>query len=215
MANRWIIWLKVLAHAACLLPLAYLLWLFYLSATSNPAALGPDPTSTVTLFTGFATLRLLVISLAITPIRKLLPRLSWLIRFRRMLGLYAFFWGSLHLLVYLGLYSGWSWPAISGDLLRRRYIWAGFAAWALMVPLAATSTAWSIRKLGGKRWNFLHRAVYFSAIAGVVHYWWIVKTGVLDPVSITVVLAVLLASRPALSWWRGRRRAGPAAAATV
>ena len=206
MPNRWIVRLKVLAHLACLLPLCYLALRFYQSATSNPSALGPDPTSTVTFFTGFATLRLLIISLAITPLRKLVPRLGWIIRFRRMLGLYAFFWGSLHLLTYLWLYSGWSWPAISDDLLRRPYIWAGFSAWALMVPLAATSTTSSIRALGGIRWNWLHKAVYISAIAGVLHYWWIVKTGVLAPLPITVVLAVLLAARPFLDW--RQKRAG-------
>ena len=213
MSNRSIVRLKVLVHLACLLPLAWLLLRFYQSATSNPSALGPDPTSTVTFFTGFATLRLLVISLAITPVRKLLPQLGWIIRFRRMLGLYAFFWGSLHLLTYLWLYSGWSWPAISDDLLRRPYIWAGFTAWALMVPLALTSTGASIRALGGKRWSWLHKAVYISAIAGVLHYWWIVKTGVLAPLQITVVLAVLLAARPVLSWRQKRAVRGRTAVA--
>ncbi len=214
MPNRWIIALKVLAHAACLGPLLYLGWLFYQSATVNPEALGPDPTATVTFFTGFATLRLLIISLAITPLRRLVPKLSWLIRFRRMLGLYAFFWGSLHLLTYLWLYAAWSWPAIADDLAKRPYIWAGFTAWALMAPLAATSTTWSIRKLGGKRWGWLHRLVYVSAIAGVVHYWWIVKTGVLAPLQVTVVLAVLLAMRPVLSRWK-RKPARPAASPAV
>ena len=215
MPNRWIVRLKVLAHAACIGPLAYLAWLFYQSATSNPSALGPDPTATVTFFTGFGTLRLLVISLAVTPIRRLAPKLSWLIRFRRMLGLYAFFYGTLHLLTYLWLYAGWSWPAIQDDLAKRPYIWAGFTAWTLMVPLAATSTTWSIRKLGGKRWGWLHRLVYISAIAGVVHYWWIVKTGVLAPLQITVVLGVLLALRPLLTWWKNRKPGRPAATAAA
>ncbi len=207
MPNRWIVTLKVLVHAACLGPLVYLLWHLYQSATTNPSALGPDPTATVTFFTGFATLRILVISLAITPLRRLVTNLSWLIRFRRMLGLYAFFWGTLHLLTYLWLYAAWSWPATEGDIVRRPYIWAGLTAWSLMVPLVLTSTTWSIRKLGGKRWNLLHRLVYISAIAGVVHYWWIVKTGVYAPLEITIVLGVLLALRPALSWWR--RKAAP------
>ena len=215
MPNRWIIILKVLVHAACLGPLAYLLLHLYESATSNPSALGPDPTATVTFFTGFATLRLLVISLAITPVRRLIPKLSWFIRFRRMLGLYAFFWGSLHLLTYLWLYAGWSWPAIRDDLARRPYIWAGVTAWGLMLPLALTSTTWSIRKLGGKRWNLLHRLVYVSATAGVVHYWWIVKTGVYAPLQITIVLGVLLALRPILSWWKQRKPGRPAAAAAA
>ena len=207
MSNRFIFWLKAGVHAACLGPLLWLARQFVLSATGSPGALGPDPTETVTFFTGFGALRLIVVSLAVTPLRKLVPRLSWLIRFRRILGLYAFAWASLHLLVYLWLYSGWSWAAISGDIQQRPYIWAGVTAWGLMVPLALTSSTWAIRRLGGKGWAWLHRSVYVSAIAGVVHYWWIVKTGVLAPMQITVVLAVLLLARPVLSWWRSRRPA--------
>ncbi len=213
MPNRWILGLKGLAHTASLGPLAWLVWRFYLSATSDPSALGPDPTETVTFFTGFGALRLLVISLAITPVRRLSPRLAWLIRFRRMLGLYAFAYACLHLLTYLWLYAAWSWPAIADDLEKRPYIWAGFTAWALMVPLAATSTTWSIRKLGGKRWAWLHRLVYISAIAGVVHYWWIVKTGVRAPLAITIVLAALLLARPVLVWAKQKpARAAPVSA---
>ncbi len=213
MSNRFILWLKGLTHAACLGPLAWLVWRFYLSATSDPSALGPDPTETVTFFTGFGALRLLVISLAITPVRRIVPRLSWLIRFRRMLGLYAFAYASLHVLTYLWLYAAWSWPAIADDLEKRPYIWAGFTAWSLMIPLAATSTTWSIRELGGKRWAWLHRLVYISAIAGVVHYWWIVKTGVFAPLEITIVLAVLLLARPVLS--RLKRKPARTVAATA
>ena len=208
MSNRSILALKVLIHLACLAPLAYLLLHLYKSTTTDPSALGPDPTETVTFFTGFAALRLIVISLAITPIRKLIVKLGWLVRFRRILGLYAFFWASLHLLTYLALYSAWNWSAIWDDLARRPYIWAGVTAWALLLPLAATSSTWAIRALGGKRWNWLHRAVYIAAIAGVVHYWWIVKTGVYAPLEITLVLAALLAARPVLSWWRSRQQPG-------
>ncbi len=203
--NRWIITLKVLVHAACLAPIGWLLW----ELVQN--TLGPDPTHTVTFFTGLGTLRILVLSLAITPVRKLLPRLSWLIRFRRMLGLYAFFYGSLHLLTYLGLYAGFSWAAIVDDLQKRPYIWAGVTSWSLMLPLALTSTKWSIRTLGGKRWQLLHRLVYLAAIAGVTHYWWIVKPGVRSPMTVTVVLGVLLAARPALSWLQAQRKLAPSA----
>ncbi len=202
MSNRATIWLKVLIHLICLAPLLYLFSEGYRSAAVDPSALGPDPTRTVTYFTGFGALRILVISLAISPIRKLIPRLGWLVRFRRMLGLYVFAYASLHLLTYLWLYAGWSWTTIADDLAQRRYIWAGTLAWVLLVPLAATSTAGSIRKLGGKRWNLLHRLVYVAAVAAVVHYWWIVKTGVFDPLKITVVLAVLLLARPALKRWK-------------
>jgi methionine sulfoxide reductase heme-binding subunit len=200
LSNRWIVLLKVLVHIACLAPVAWLVW-HLLQNT-----LGPDPTAAVTFFTGRGTLRLLVISLAITPIRRLITPLSWIIRFRRMLGLYAFFYGCLHLLTYIWLYAAFSLQAMIDDITKRRFITAGLLAWALMVPLALTSTTWSIRKLGGKNWNRLHRLAYLSAIAGVVHYWWGVKPGVLSPTGITVVLGVLLAARPVLAWWSSRKR---------
>ena len=183
------IFLKVAVWVACLAPLALLV---YRGLQNN---LGADPTATVTHATGFATLRLLVISLAITPLRRLSPRLAWLVRFRRLLGLFAFFYGCLHLLTWLWLYSGFSVAAMLDDIGKRRYVMAGMAAWLLLVPLAATSTTWSIRKLGGKRWQALHRLAYISAICGVIHYWWIVKSGVRTPTTITLVLATLLLAR--------------------
>ena len=189
MNKRTIIILKVAVWLVCLAPLALLV---YHGLQNN---LGPDPTATVTHATGFATLRLLVITLAITPLRRLSPRLAWLVRFRRLLGLFAFFYGCLHLLTYLWLYSGFNVGAMVDDIAKRRYILAGFTAWLLLVPLAATSTNWSIRKLGGKRWQALHRLTYLAAICGVIHYWWIVKSGVRTPITITLVLAVLLLAR--------------------
>lgn len=210
MKQRWIVTLKVLAHAACFGPVAWLLWHLYLSATSNPDALGPDPTHTVTFFTGRGTLRLLVLTLAITPVRRLIPQLSWLVRFRRMLGLYAFFYACLHLMTYVWLYAGFSWSAMVDDISRRRFIMAGLTAFLLLVPLALTSTAWSIRKLGGKNWNRLHRLTYLAALAGVIHYWWGVKTGVTTPLAITVVFVVLMIARPILN----RRAAPPKAKVT-
>jgi methionine sulfoxide reductase heme-binding subunit len=189
MNKRTIVALKVAVWLVCLTPLALLV---YHGFTNN---LGPDPTATVTHATGFATLRLLVISLAVTPLRRLSVRLSWMVRFRRLLGLFAFFYGCLHLLTWLWLYSGFSLAAMADDLGKRRYIMMGMAAWVLLVPLAVTSTNWSIRKLGGKRWQALHRLAYVSAICGVIHYWWIVKSGVRTPITITLVLAVLLLAR--------------------
>jgi sulfoxide reductase heme-binding subunit YedZ len=204
MSNRLIVVLKVLVHIACLAPVA---WLIVHVIQNN---LGPDPTAAVTFFTGRGTLRLLVISLAITPVRKLItplsPSLNSIIRFRRMLGLYAFFYACLHLLTYIWLYADFSLSAMIDDITKRRFITAGLTAWALMLPLALTSTTWSIRKLGGKNWNRLHRLAYLSAIAGVVHYWWGVKPGVTTPANITVVLFVLLAARPVLNWWSTRKR---------
>src|SRR5277367_2452452 len=201
MSNRIIVFVKVLVHVACLAPVAWLVWNFWRASTTAPDALGADPIAFVTFFTGKGTLRLLVTSLAITPVRRLIPKLSWLIRFRRMLGLYAFFYGCLHLLTYVWLYSSFSWSAMVNDVVRRRFITAGLTAWFLLVPLVLTSTTWSIRKLGGKRWQALHRLVYVSAIAGVVHYWWGVKQGVRTPLTITVALGVLLLARPVLSYW--------------
>lgn len=199
MPKRLIVILKIVVHVACLAPIA---WLVMRGFQNN---LGPDPTHTVTFFTGRGTLRLLVITLAISPVRRLIPKLAWIIRFRRMLGLYAFFYGCLHLMTYVWLYAGFSWAAMVDDISRRRFITAGLTAWALMVPLALTSTAWSIRKLGGKNWTRLHWLTYFAAIAGVVHYWWGVKQGDRTPMDITVVLAVLLATRPVLDWARTAR----------
>lgn len=194
MPNRWIVFLKVLVHIACLAPVAWLVW----HLVENN--LGPDPTAAVTFFTGRGTLRLLMLSLAITPVRRIIPRLSWLIRFRRMLGLYSFFYACLHLTTYVALYAGFSWTTMVDDISQRRFITAGVVAWLLLLPLALTSTTWSIRKLGGKRWQALHRLVYLAAIAGVVHYWWGVKQGVRTPMTITLVLTVLLLMRPLLSY---------------
>jgi methionine sulfoxide reductase heme-binding subunit len=197
MNKRAIVGLKVVVWLVCLAPLGVLIF----DGFSNN--LGPDPTATVTHATGFATLRLLVISLAITPVRRLSPRLAWMVRFRRLLGLFAFFYGCLHLLTWLWLYSGFSLAAMADDLGKRPYIMAGMTAWLLLVPLAATSTNWSIRKLGGKRWQALHRLAYVSATSGVVHYWWIVKKGVRTPITITLVLAVLFVARVA---WAARQK---------
>jgi sulfoxide reductase heme-binding subunit YedZ len=207
MPNRAVVVLKVLVHLACLTPFLILAWHTYRDLTHPGAValLGPDPTATLSHGTGFAALRILIISLAITPVRRLSKSLGWLVRFRRMLGLYAFFYASVHLLVYLKLYANLDWATLVDDLSKRRYIIAGFSAWLLLLPLALTSTKWSIRKLG-KRWQLLHRLVYVAAVLGIVHYWWIVKTGVLDPLKITIVLAVVLLVRPAWLWIDARRR---------
>lgn len=197
--------LKVLAFVACLAPAVWLGYHLYLSILGQNA-LGPDPTAKVTFFTGRATLRLLVISLAITPVRRLSPKLAWLIKFRRMLGLFAFFYGCLHLMTYVWLYENFDFHAMTADIFHRRFIFAGLLAWALMVPLAMTSTKWSIRKLGGRRWQALHRIVYVSALAGVVHYWWKVKPGDRAPLLVTVVLGVLLLARVVYSWLSSRKK---------
>jgi len=199
MKRSTLILLKTLTWLACLGPLVLLAY----QAVTN--SLGPDPTANIELTTGYNTLLLLIVSLAITPVRKLIPRLSWLIKFRRLLGLFAFLYGTLHLLTYVALYAGFDVNTMIADVEKRRFIAIGVAAWLLLLPLAVTSTTWAIRKMGGMNWNRLHKIVYIAAICGVVHYWWQVKPGVLSPLRLTVVLAVLLAARPVLNWAQRRK----------
>ena len=201
MPTRWIPYVKVLVHAVCLLPFLKLIVLY----RSGALGLMADPVLYITLLTGYWTLYLLIASLAVTPVRRLHLKLGNLIRFRRLLGLYAFFYASVHLAVYLKLYANLDWPTIVGDLTKRPFIIAGFSAWLLLLPLALTSTKWSIRKLG-KRWQTLHRLVYVAACLAVAHYWWIVKKGVLEPLPMTMLLTVLMLARPAWSWMESRRR---------
>ena len=189
MPKRFLVALKFVVFPACLVPLELLV---YHGFTNS---LGPDSVATITHTTGFWTLYFLLISLAITPVRRLSSHLAWLIRFRRMLGLFAFFYGTLHLSTWIWLFSNFDVHAMLHDIAKRPFITMGMLGWTLMLPLAATSTAWSIRKLGGKRWMLLHRLAYFAAIAGVIHYWWIVKSGVRTPWKVTVVLATLLLAR--------------------
>jgi sulfoxide reductase heme-binding subunit YedZ len=203
MNRTTLITLKTLIWIACLSPFALLVYEFVTNT------LGPDPTSNITLTTGYDTLLLLIISLAITPLRLLSPRLSWLIKFRRLLGLFAFFYASLHLATYIALYMNFDLSIFKTDITKRRFIIAGFLAYTMLVPLAATSTAWAIRKLGGKRWNQLHRSVYFAAICGIIHYWWQVKPGVKSPMNLTITLFVLLAARPVLAYVQKRRAHRP------
>jgi sulfoxide reductase heme-binding subunit YedZ len=193
MKRSTLILLKTLTWFACLWLAAWLVW----GAITNN--LGPDPTAAIAFSTGKATLYLLTITLAITPLRRLWPRLGWLIKFRRLFGLFAFFYATLHMLTYVALYCGFSIPAMESDITKRRFITMGVAAYLLLLPLALTSTAWAIRKLGGKNWNRLHKLIYFAAVCGVIHYWWQVKTGVITPLGVTVVLAVLLITRPVIN----------------
>jgi sulfoxide reductase heme-binding subunit YedZ len=199
MNRKTLITLKSLTWIACLGPFVMLVY----QAITN--TLGPDPTSTIALTTGYNALLMLILSLAVTPLRLLSPRLSWLIKFRRLLGLFAFFYASIHLATYLALYLNFDLSVFKTDITKRRFIIAGFAAYTLLVPLAATSTTWAIRKLGGKRWNRLHKLVYLAAICGIIHYWWQVKPGVLSPMNLTISLTVLLLARPVLVWVHARR----------
>ncbi|HUD13407.1 MAG TPA: protein-methionine-sulfoxide reductase heme-binding subunit MsrQ [Terracidiphilus sp.] len=199
MKRSTLILLKTLTWIACLGPAGLLTY----QAVTN--TLGPDPTANIELTTGYNTLLLLILSLAVTPLRKLVPQLSWLIKFRRLLGLFAFFYGTVHMLAYVALYAGFDVKTMLDDIAKRKFITIGVAAWLLLVPLALTSTNWAIRKLGGKNWNRLHKLVYVAAVCGVIHYWWQVKPGVLSPMRLTLVLAALLLARPVLGWWQRRR----------
>jgi len=203
MKRSVLIVLKVLTWIACLAPLTILI-----ADDLGPRGLGPDPTAHIAFTTGYTTLMLLTITLAISPVRRIVPGLGWLIRFRRLLGLFAFFYATVHMLTYIGLYAGFSVQAMFDDIAKRRFITMGVAAYLLLVLLALTSTAWAIRKLGGKQWNRLHSLIYVAAICGVIHYWWQVKTGVLLPLPFTIAVAALLLARPILSW-RDRRRRKP------
>ena len=198
MNRKVLIVLKIFVWLWCLFPVS---WLTYAAFTNT---LGADPTATITFTTGNETLWLLTATLAITPLRSLSTRLNWLIRFRRLIGMFAFFYGSLHLLTYVALQANFDVSTMVDDITKRRFIIAGMAAWLLMLPLAVTSTNWAIRKMGGKNWSTLHKLVYLSALAGVVHYWWGVKPGVRTPMTITVLVVVLLAVRPVMSWWKSR-----------
>jgi methionine sulfoxide reductase heme-binding subunit len=190
----------VLKPALFAVSLAPLGWLVYAALSSR---LGANPIETVTHRTGDWTLRFLLFTLAVTPMRALT---GWniLVRFRRMLGLFAFFYGCLHLLTYVWLDKFFEWPEIVRDIPRRPFITMGFFAFVLLVPLAATSTAGMIRRLGGRTWQMLHRLIYISAIAGVVHFWWLVKADVSEPRLYAIVLGLLLLSRAAVA----ARRAG-------
>ena len=211
MKRSYLIALKSLVWIGCLLPLVSLLH----RATVNN--LGPDPTAEIASITGLTALWLLAGTLAISPLRALSPRLSWLIRFRRLLGLFVFFYATLHMLTWLGLYANFDLNTMATDLTKRRFIIMGMATYLLLLPLALTSTTWAIRKLGGKNWNRLHMLIYLAALTAAIHYWWKVKTGVISPAPYTVVILILLGVRPVLAWNRRRktRAASSAVQATI
>lgn len=199
--------LKPAAFLASLGPLGWLAWA---ALTGNLSA---NPLSDLTLETGTWTIRFVCITLALTPLRRLT---GWnqFARFRRMAGLFAFFYGSLHFLTYViaDRFASLDFPdgivalstvrnlakSIWDDIYKRPYITVGFTAFTLMVPLAATSTAGMIRRLGGRRWNQLHRLIYLTGVLAVVHYYWLVKADVRRPIAYGVVIGALLGTR---LWW--------------
>jgi len=186
--EKWISAGKAWVFLAALIPFGKLLWLGFNDG------LGANPIEKITRTTGWWTLAFLMITLTATPLR-ILSGWGWPIRFRRMLGLYAFFYASLHFSTYLVLDQFFDWPAIVKDISKRPYITVGFPAFVLLIPLAVTSTNKMVQRLGAKRWKQLHRLVYVIAIAGVVHFWWLVKKDITEPVQFAWVLAVLLGFR--------------------
>lgn len=180
--------LKALLFGLCLVPLARLVWL------ATAGGLGANPIEFVIRSLGTWTLVLLLATLTVTPMRQLT---GWnaLIRIRRMLGLFAFFYACLHFLAYAGIDQFFDLRAIIADVVKRPYITIGFSCLLLLIPLAITSTNAMQRRLGGRRWQHLHRLVYVIAIGGVVHYWWLVKKDITQPLIYAVLLAVLLLVR--------------------
>jgi sulfoxide reductase heme-binding subunit YedZ len=179
---------KLVLFVNGLVPLTLLLWDLYRKQV------GANPLEFVTRTTGMLTLVFLLISLAVTPLRRV-TGLNWLVRFRRMLGLFAFFYGSLHLLTYVAFDRFFHLTTIPGDVLKRPFIAIGMTAFFLMLPLAITSTDKMVKRLGGKRWMRLHRVVYLSGILGVLHYYMLVKSDVRLPLTFAFLLAVLLGFR--------------------
>ena len=196
--NKTLAGIKSVIFLLALIPLARLGFGAYLDT------LGANPIEKITRITGYWTLTFLLISLTLTPLRRMLGWL-WLIRLRRMLSLFAFFYACLHFLTYLVLDQFFDWDTIIKDIIKRPYITVGFAAFLLMIPMAVTSTDAMIRRLGGKRWRSLHRLVYGCAVGGVVHYWWLVKKDLTNPITFAVCLGLLLGIR-LLYWLRGRRK---------
>jgi methionine sulfoxide reductase heme-binding subunit len=182
---------KVVIFLACLGPLARLGWKAY------NGLLGANPIEVITHSTGDWTLIFLCVTLAVTPLR-MLTKQYWLIRFRRMLGLFAMFYGTLHFTTYIWLDKFFNLHEMVKDVAKRPFITMGFTAFVLMIPLAITSTRGWIARLGGKRWNLLHRLIYFSAIAGVIHYVWLVKKDLTKPLEYAAVVTVLLGYRLAV-----------------
>jgi methionine sulfoxide reductase heme-binding subunit len=195
-------WTKAAVFLLCLVPLGVLVWRLF---TNN---LGANPVEFIQHATGDWTLRFLVFTLCITPFRKLF-KLPDLIRFRRMLGLFAFFYVSLHFLTYLGPDQSFDLSGMWKDVAKRPFITVGFAAFVSLIPLAITSTAGWIRRIGGKRWQLLHRLIYFAAVCGVVHYYWLVKSDVRKPLFYGALVGILLLWRLG-DWFFKRRSQAPA-----
>jgi methionine sulfoxide reductase heme-binding subunit len=188
---------KIAIFLATLIPLGRLAW------KALHDGLGANPIEVITHSTGDWTLILVLTTLSITPLRRITHQ-YWLIGVRRVVGLFAFFYGTLHFLTYVWLDKFFDVHEMLKDIVKRPFITVGFSAFILMIPLALTSTASSIRRLGGKNWNRLHRLIYLTAILGVVHYAWLVKADLRKPIEYGIVLGILLLYR--MGVWLSEKR---------
>lgn len=179
---------KLVIFINSVVPLALMLWDVY------HKRVGANPLEFVTRTTGMLTLVFLLLTLAVTPLRQIIA-VNWLVKFRRMIGLFAFFYGSLHLLTYVAFDRFFNLISIPADVVKRPFITIGMAAFFLMVPLAITSTNKMVKRLGAKRWSRLHKLVYCAGIGGVLHFWLLVKADTRLPLTFAFILAVLLAHR--------------------
>jgi sulfoxide reductase heme-binding subunit YedZ len=216
--NNYLRPLKVATGLLCLGPLFTLVWkalhdipaasaILFIARGADRWSLGANPIEVITRSTGKWTLTFLLLTLSVTPLRKVLSQ-PWLIRFRRMLGLFAFFYGTLHFMTYIWLDKFFDVHEMIVDIAKRKFITVGFTAFVLMIPLAITSTSGWIRRLGGQRWHRLHQLIYVSAVLGVIHFIWLVKADLRQPIYYGTVLSVLLSYRIVL--WLIPRFARPA-----
>jgi sulfoxide reductase heme-binding subunit YedZ len=207
-------WTKGVLFVACLLPVLLLLWPFYKLVTTGDAPLfGPNPVEYITHFTGDWTIRFLMITLSVTPLRKIFNQPK-LVRYRRMFGLFAFFYVCLHFLTWFVLDKSFSLSDMWADILKRRFITVGMLGLAMLLPLAVTSTAGWVRRMGFAQWQRLHRLVYFAALAGVIHYAWLVKSDERLPLMYGAILAVLMLYR-FIQWKLAPPKPAPAPRRTV
>ena len=191
--NRQLATIKATLFLICLIPAGRLLWAAW------TGDFGPHPVEFIQRWTGTWTFNFLLITLCVTPLR-VISQWHWLLRLRRMLGLFCFFYGALHFLTFVGFDHAFDIDEMARDILKRPFITVGFAAFLLLIPLAATSSNWAIRKLGGRKWQDLHRSIYLIGILACIHYFWLVKaTALLWPLAYSCMLATLLG-------WRIRNR---------
>ena len=204
MNKKTIVTLKIVLWALCLAPIA--IWVYQ----GFHDQLGANPIDRIQNQTGLVTIRLLMLTLAVTPLRRI-TGWNWLIKFRRLLGLFTFFYGVIHFLVYSVADHQMDFAEILQDVGKRPFILVGFAGLVAMLPLAVTSTAGWIRRMGGKNWNRLHKLIYFTGVIGVIHFWLRVKKDHSEPDMYIAILAGLFALR-IFYWWRGKTAKAPARA---